>query len=191
MRLLFHRPTFIFSVGFVGMIVVVSLAASWIAPFDFATQDLDRVLLTPNSINWLGTDQLGRDLFSRLIFGARVSLTVALASAVVGMFLGIGLGALAGYVGGWTDRLIMRSIDIFQSLPQFVIMVLISSYFHDWGAHHDFEVGAVLGMFVALCLVSWASIARLVRGQVSHLKTMPFVESAVVIGGTDLTVLMK
>lgn len=182
-RSILKNKLFLVSFLFVALIMLMSFAAPYVTPFHYSEQDLNRVLLTPNETNILGTDILGRDVYSRVIYGARVSLSVALIATLIGLVFGVAFGSVAGYVEGLADRIFVRVLDVFQSFPQFVLMVLISIYFHNQDP--------LLGMIMALSLVGWASIARLVRLQVKQIKKQPYVESAVVIGANPVAIIGK
>lgn len=175
-------------------IVLVCLAAVFakqLSPFSFEVQHIDRVLMPPNSINLLGTDSLGRDMLSRIIFGARVSMAVGVFTALISLLLGIFYGAVSGWYGGWIDRTLMRAIDILYTIPELVMLILVSVIFQQFDLVQNPELKALSGIFLALSIVSWAGVARLVRGQILQVREMLFVEAARALGASNFQILIK
>lgn len=159
-------------------VTVVALLAPWIAPYPFDEQFLDRVLMAPSGEHWLGTDSLGRDMLSRLLYGARISMAVGVITALVSLVIGLFFGAIAGWFGGWVDSVLMRFVDILDSIPSLVLLILVKLVFDSVDIIGHPELKALVGMLLALSLVSWVSLARVVRGQVLQVKQMAYVESA-------------
>lgn len=160
------------SAGFIVTIILAAVFAPWVAPYSYESQNTLNTLALPNSQHWMGTDRLGRDLFSRLIYGARVSLSVGFGSTLIAVLFGALFGAVSGYVGGKTDQVMMRLVDVVFSLPDLLLIILITVVMGR----------GVAGIFVALTLVSWVMVARLVRGEVLRLKEFAFVEAARALG---------
>ena len=165
----------------VFLAMIVALLAPWLAPHPYDATDLVNVWAAPDAHNWLGTDKLGRDIASRLIVGARTSLVVAFSVVAVTLAIGVTLGMAAGYFGGWTERLIMRTVDVVLAFPEVVIAILIA---------------AVLGpglatVIVSLALVWWPGIARLARSLVLVQKQELYVDAAIVSGATSGEVLRR
>lgn len=158
-----------------------ALAAPWIAPFAYDAQDTAATLQGPSGIHWLGTDRLGRDLYSRILYGARVSMTIGIATALTAVLIGTLYGAVSGYVGGRTDNLMMRLVDVIYPLPDLLLIILITIL----------TGRGVLGIFLALSLVGWVTAARIVRGEVIRLRTYPFVEAAVSSGASHGRILFR
>ena len=142
----------------VTIIALLALFAPWIAPYPESFQDPDALLQGVSGGHLMGTDRLGRDLFSRVLFGARVSMSVALITSVIAMVLGTLLGAFSGFVGGRTDDVLMRFVDVFYAVPQLLLVMIFLNLF---GA-------GLLNIFLGIGLVSWVTIARLVREAVEQ-----------------------
>jgi len=166
------------------VILVLLLIAGFgemIAPYAHDVQDADQSLITPNSEHWMGTDVLGRDLFSRLIYGTRISMVVSLLTGFSALLLGTCYGAISGYVGGRVDNAMMRGIDILYAIPDLLLIILITVV-----------IGrGVTGVFLALSLVGWITVARLIRGEVLRLKENAYVEAARAFGVTDVQILLR
>lgn len=168
-----------------------------LAPWDYQVQDIPVVVANGNEplapfqdmSHPLGTDQLGRDLMSRLLDGAQVSLTVALVVQLVVLFIGVPIGAIAGWVGGRVDTYLMRVTDIFYAFPDLLFIILMSVAFRETAFGR--ALNGVLLVFVAIGLTSWVTVARLVRGQLLSLKETEFVEAARAIGVTDRNIVTK
>lgn len=181
----------VISLYFIIFICLVAAAAPWIAPYSFAEQHIDRALLPPNSINWLGTDSLGRDLFSRIIYGARMSMAVGILTAVFAVVVGGIYGAVSGWIGGWVDALLMRFIDVLYAIPSLVLLIIIGVIFSSANIFENPELKALTGIFMALSVVGWVSLARLVRGQVLQVRESLFVEGAKALGANSWRVVFR
>ena len=162
-------------------VVVLSVGGAWFMPYTYDEQDLELQAAGPSRAHWLGTDQLGRDLLTRILHGGRISLLVGVAATSVSLLIGVLYGAVAGFVGGRTDSLMMRIVDILYALP-FTIFVIILMVF--------FGRNLIL-MFVAIGAVEWLTMARIVRSQVMSLREKEFVEAAVVMGLRRRTILLR
>ena len=161
--------------------ILVAVFAQAIAPFDPFKGGSD-ALLSPGTKNYLlGTDHLGRDILSELIFGARVSLAVGISAALSASILGIIVGSLAGFFGGWVDGVLMRLSEFFQTLPRFVLALVIVAFFG----------GGVLKVIIVLAILSWPQIARLVRAQILSLREATFVEAARLSGMSAMQILAR
>jgi len=152
----------------IAVLLVVSLAAPLLTKYDPLAQDLNKSLQPPGERHWLGTDLLGRDVYTRLLYGARTSLLIATTSVTVSAVIGVGLGTLAGFHGGWLDGLIMRIGDIFLSFPAIVFALLMMTVL---GA------GSV-NLLISLGLIGWAGFARISRSLVLTAKEHMYVEAA-------------
>lgn len=176
------------SAGMIAFVCLVSVSAPWLAPYPFDEQFLDRVFATPSVQHWLGTDGLGRDLLSRLIYGARVSMAVGIITALVSLLIGTVVGAIAGWFGGYVDSAIMRFVDILDSIPPLVLFILVKLVFESFDIIANPELKALSGMLLALSVVSWVSLARVVRGQVLQVKQMTYVEAARSMGASGFRI---
>ncbi len=170
----------------VGLALVILLAiaavfAPLVAPYDPIKQNYDIISEGPSGLHWMGTDQLGRDTFSRLVFGARTSLTVGLFTQFIVLGLGVPLGLIAGYVGGKTDNLLMRFVDIMYAFPDLLFIVLLRSVLG----------GGIFMIFLAIGLVTWTNVARLVRGQVLSTKQADYVTAARSMGASSLHIILR
>ncbi len=167
--------------GFVLLVVLGATLAPWISPYSVAGLAEQRLLESPSWTHWMGTDSLGRDLLTRVLYGARVSITVGLGTALIALVIGTTYGLVAGFQGGNWDHLMMRIVDIFYSLPDMLIFILLSLLF---GRNMS-------GLLVALGLVTWVRFARITRGQVLQAKEFLFVESATALGASKARVVMR
>lgn len=163
-------------------VCTVGLLAPVLAPFPYDEQFLDRVLSAPDAVHWLGTDSLGRDMLSRLIYGARISMAVGLITAFIALIIGTAVGAASGWFGGWVDSVLMRFVDILDSIPSIVLLILVKIIFESADIIANPELKALTGMLIALSVVSWVSLARIVRGQVLQVKQLAYVEAARSLG---------
>ena len=156
-------------------LVVVTLACllgPWFSAYHYEDIDLQHAFAAPGIRHWLGTDQLGRDLLVRILYGGRVSLAVGLCATVVALTIGVTYGAVAGFVGGKRDAALMRIVDILYSLPFTIFVILLMTFF---GRN-------IYLLFVAIGAVEWLTMARIVRAQVMAVKRMEFVEAAYALG---------
>lgn len=179
-RLRRNRPA---TAGLVLLVtlVVVAAATPWIAPYSYSAQDLEMGAVRPNLHHWFGTDQLGRDIFTRILYGGRISLLVGFCATGVSLLIGVLYGAISGYAGGRLDSLMMRGVDILYALP-FTIFVIILMVF--------FGRNLVL-LFMAIGAVEWLTMARIVRGQVQSLKHKEFIEAAYTLGLSRRRILLR
>jgi len=165
----------------VGIALLAALAP-WL-PFlaDPTLQDLKLGAAPPSLAHWFGTDELGRDSLARVIYGGRISLMVGLIATLVSLLIGVTYGAIAGYRGGKIDELMMRFVDVLYSLPYIFLVILLLVFFSR----------SLVMLFVALGLVQWLTMARIVRGQVLSLKHQNFVEAARALGAGDARIIFR
>lgn len=171
-----------------SLLVLFALLAPIIAPYGFAAQDLGARLQGPSPKHLLGTDDLGRDILSRLIYGARISLTVALAVEVFVVSIGLAVGLTAGYRGGIVDTILMRVTDVMLAFPDVLLAILLLGTLGTAAATPATSMGLVI---VALGVTGWPPLARLVRGQVLSLRKREFVEAARALGATDERIILR
>jgi oligopeptide transport system permease protein len=182
-RRLFTNRAAVVSLTLLGIIALMALFAPLIAPHPFDKVYWDRVLAPPDVAAgfFFGTDGNGRDLFARTLYGGRVSLMVGVVATLVSLVIGVSWGAVAGYVGGRLDTIMMRIVDILYSLPFLFFVILLMVYF---GRN-------ILLIFAALGAVEWLTMARIVRGQTLSLKRREFIEAARATGVKPLTIIRR
>ena len=161
--------------------IVIAILTPWIAPYAYDAQDLDLGATPPSAENRLGTDIFGRDLMTQIMYGGRVSLAVGFGATAVALLIGVTWGAIAGYVGGRVDAVMMRLVDILYALPFMIFIVLLMVVF---GRN-------MLLLFLAIGAVEWLTMARIMRGQVQSLRQQEFVEAAISIGLSPATIIRR
>mgnify|MGYP000991640136 CR=1 FL=1 len=168
--------------GFVALLVLVALFAPWLAPYDAENYfDYDALNAPPSAAHWFGVDPLGRDIFSRVLLGARISLAAGLISASVGAVIGSFFGLLAGYYEGWWDRIVMRIADVLFAFPGILLAIGIVAILGS----------GMVNVILAVAIFSIPAFARLVRGNVLSLKHQTYIEAVRSIGATDSTIMVK
>ena len=168
--------------AFLAAMSALALAAPWLPGLaDPTLQNLKLGATVPSAAHWFGTDELGRDMLARVVYGGRISLLVGVVGTLVSLVIGVSYGAVAGYAGGRTDEFMMRVVDILYSLPYIFLVILLLVLFSK----------TLLMLFVALGLVQWLTMARIVRGQVLSLKQQTFVEAARALGAGDGAIIFR
>lgn len=165
----------------VFLVVLIAVFAPWIAPFDPLKQNYDELLQCPSRQHLMGTDALGRDLFSRVVYGSRYALMIGVAVVLLELAIGASLGFIAGYFGGIWGSVIMRLVDMVLSIPTLVLAMAIAGAFG----------GGLWVMVVAIAVAGWGQFARLVRAQVLSLKEVAFVEAARALGASHLRIIAR
>jgi len=181
----------IVSFYFIVFVCLIALFAKYIAPYSFETQNIDNLLEGPSSKFLLGTDALGRDVLSRIIYGARMSMAVGIFTALISMVIGTIYGGISGWVGGRTDAIMMRFVDILISIPSLVLLILVKVVFDSVEFFENPELRALTGMLLALSVVGWVTLARVVRGQVLQIKELTFVEAAQALGAPSYKIMLR
>lgn len=176
-----YQPLFLGCLGFVIIVAAAAFLAPWISPYGAGGLQETRILESPSRAHWMGTDGLGRDLFTRILYGARVSLAVGAGTAFLALAIGTVYGLLSGFTGGKVDSLMMRIVDAFYSLPDMLLFILLSLLFGR-------NIG---GLLLALGLVSWVRFARITRAQVLQAKELLFVEGARAMGASKPRILLR
>lgn len=179
-RLINNRSSLI---GLIVLIflILVAIFADQIAPFTFREQNLDATFLLPNETHLFGTDNFGRDIFSRVVYGTRISLMVGVISVSIALFVGGSLGAIAGYIGGYFDTIIMRFIDILISIPSILLAISISVTLG----------GGLRNVMIAVGIGSIPSYARVMRASVLSIKDLQYIEAARALGTKKYRILIK
>jgi len=160
---------------------VVSVGAPWLAPYDPNRIDLKQVLMPPSPAHYLGTDTLGRDVLSRIIYGSRVSLKVGFVAVGLATLIGLLVGALAGYYGGWVDQALMRLVDLMLCFPAFFLILAVIAVLEP----SIWNIMAVIG------LTGWMGVARLVRAEFLSLREREFVTAARALGAGDVRLILR
>ena len=169
-----------------GLVVImalflISLSATLITPYDPDAIDAWNVLLPPSASHWFGTDELGRDVFTRVIYGARVSLKVGFVAVGIAVVIGTVIGLLAGFYGGWVDAVLMRLVDIMLCFPTFFLILAVIAMLEP----------SIWYIMVIIGLTGWMGVARLVRAEVLSLKSRDFVLAARVLGASDRRIIFR
>jgi oligopeptide transport system permease protein len=162
-------------------LIMLAILAPWIAPHSYSYQNLDLGAQPPSPTHILGTDTLGRDLFSRILYGARVSLLVGFVATAVALVIGVSWGIIAGYFGGRVDSIMMRIVDVLYGLPFIIFIILLMVIF---GRN-------IWLLFVAIGAVEWLTMARIVRGQVLTIKNQEYVLAAQAMGVSNVQMFRK
>jgi peptide/nickel transport system permease protein len=178
---LMRNPGAVLGFTIVLLFIFASLAASWIAPHDFDLANFARARQGPSATYWLGNDEIGRDLLSRLIHGARLSLIVGLISVGIGLAAGVPLGLISGYFGGLIDQIIMRLIDIMLAFPSILLAILMVAFLGP----------SLQNAIIAIGIISIPVYTRLVRSSTLGVKEELFIEAARSLGANDFTILRK
>ena len=174
-------PLAMFGLAIILLLVFCAIFAEMISPYDPTAQDLAHMFETPSSAHWLGTDEFGRDILSRLIYGARVSLQVGFVAVGIALVLGGFLGAVSGYYGGRLDNAIMRVMDVLLSIPQTLLAIAIVAALGP----------SLMNLMIAVGISAVPTYARIVRGSVLSIRNMEFVEAARAVGSPDLRIILK
>lgn len=171
----------LFGLCFILLASATAIATPWIAPYSYEAQDLELGPTPPSASHWLGTDYLGRDLLTRLLYGGRISLMVGFAATSVSLLIGVLYGATAGFLGGRTDSAMMRLVDILYALPFTIFVIILMVFF----GHN------IILLFMAIGAVEWLTMARIVRGTVISLRKKEFIEAAEAMGFSQWRILTR
>ena len=160
---------------------LLAILAPVIAPFDPAQLDLDNILMPASATHLLGTDALGRDIFSRLLYGARVSLWVGFVAVGISSFIGIVLGLVSGFFGGWVDELIMRGVDVMLCFPSFFLILAVIAFLEP----------SLTNIMIVIGLTSWMGVARLVRAETLSVRERDFIAASKLAGASAPRILFR
>jgi peptide/nickel transport system permease protein len=165
----------------VGGLFLVSIFAYYLAPYDPGHIDLKQVLMPPSAQHWLGTDTLGRDVLSRIIYGSRVSLKVGFVAVGLATLIGLIVGATSGYYGGWVDLVLMRFVDLMLCFPSFFLILAVIALLEP----------SIWNIMVVIGATSWMGVARLVRAEILSLREREFVTAARALGASDMRLILR
>lgn len=171
----------VFSLYTLIFLIVVAVFGPMLIKFDYATQNYKMSNINPNSTYWFGTDALGRDLFSRILWGARISLSVGVVSAIINFVIGVIYGGISGFYGGTIDMLMMRIVDILYAVPVVLYVILLMVLMGS----------GLVNIYIALGISYWVGMARIVRGQVLALKEQEFVLAAKALGARNFRIIVR
>jgi peptide/nickel transport system permease protein len=175
------KTTLIVGITIIAILSLAAILAPVISPYDPAEIDQDSLLVAPSVKHLMGTDSLGRDLFSRIVFGARISLSIGLIAVGIATLIGIFLGSIAGFYGRWIDSLIMRFVDIMLCFPTFFLILAVVAI-----------VGpSIFNIMIIIGLTSWMGTARLIRAEILSLKEREFIQAAQAIGASNLRIVLR
>ncbi len=181
LRLVAKNRGALFGMIVIAVVVLMAILAPVIAPYNPLTQNISHRLQPPSSTHLLGTDQFGRDILSRLVWGSQVSLFVSVSVVLLALLIGMSAGAVSGYYGGWVDTVIMRITEIFLAFPGVLLAIGIMA-----------ALGvSVTNLILALTIVFWPSFARIVRGQALSLSQSEYVQASRVIGSSNLRIIRE
>lgn len=167
--------------AFVSLVVLAAVLAPELAPFGPTEQDLFNRLQPPSMEHPMGTDQLGRDIFSRLLFGARISLRIAITVVAITLTIGTAVGVVAGYVGGWVDETLMRLVDVLLAFPGILLALVIAGILGP----------SLTNIMIALAVVGWTQYARIIRGSVLSVKEEEYIKSAQLMGVSNVRIITR
>ena len=177
----YRNGTLVTGLVIVGLLVLAAVFAPLLTPYDPIKQDLQNALLSPSADHWLGTDKYGRDVLTRLLYGARVDLRIGFLAVLIPFVVGSVLGALAGYFGGWFDAIVMRVVDVFFAFPFYVLVIVLVFVF---GSGEK-------SIYLAIAAVSWVAYAKIMRGELLVAKKQDYVVAARLGGMSHSRILVR
>lgn len=181
MGVLLRNPLAVVGLIIVGLLIFTALFAPWIAPYSAIGQNLSNRLMAPSWDHWMGTDELGRDIFSRVIYGSQITLTIVLLVAVIAAPLGLVIGAISGYFGGWIDRALMGITDIFLSMPK---LILALAFVAALGP-------GINNAIIAIAITTWPAYARIARAETLTFRNSEFIAAVQLQGGSSARIILK
>lgn len=181
MNRILKTPSLLVGSVMFAVLIILTVIIPWISPYDPSEQNLSAFLQPPSAEHWLGTDQLGRDLFTRLIYAARTDLSIMVLAEIVPFCMGVFLGMLAGYYGKWTDKIISLVTDTFIAFPFYLIVIIVA-----------FASGAgERGIYITFMLVGWIVFARVVRGLSASYRKQEWIASAQTLGLPGIRIILR
>lgn len=180
-RALMRNPLAVVGAVILLVLVLAAIFAPWIAPQTPLGQDLGARLLPPSAAHWMGTDELGRDIFSRVVYGARITLMIVALVAVISAPLGLLIGAIAGYFGGWVDKILMGITDVFLSMPK---LILALAFVAALGP-------GIENAIIAIAITSWPAYARIARAETLTFRNSEFIAATRLLGATHTRVIVQ
>jgi peptide/nickel transport system permease protein len=183
MKISFWRKSVTLNIGLIiiAFVLIFALFPGLVAPYNPIEQDLNNVLLPPSHAHLFGTDNFGRDVFSRIVWGTRIDLQIGVIATVVPFAIGTLIGLLAGFYGGYIDSILMRILDIFMAVPYLVLVIAIVAILGP----------GIINLYMAIWLVSWKEYARLIRSEVMIAKNAEYVQAAKVLGFKDSRIFLR
>ena len=180
-RRLKQNKVAMFSMGLLIVIITMCIIGPYITKHGYSEQVMENINLEPNGEYWFGTDNLGRDLFSRLWIGGRVSIAIGVIGTLIEVVIGCIYGGVSGYFGGRVDDIMMRIVEILNSIPYMIVVIILSIYLGP----------GMSSLLIALCITGWTGMARMVRGQVLQLKQSEYVLAAQALGGSSTRIILR
>lgn len=165
----------------IGFMIILAVCGPWLSPFSYADQNLLQANRPPSAEHWFGTDNLGRDLFIRVLYGARISLAIGIAASLINLFIGVVYGGIAGFFGGRVDRIMMNIVDILYGIPMLLYVILLMVVLKP----------GLTNIFLALGIAYWLGMARIVRAQILSNKEQEYVLAARTLGASPLRILFR
>ncbi|WMT88891.1 ABC transporter permease [Pelagibacterium sp. 26DY04] len=175
------NPLAVFGLAIIVVLGIMAIFAPWIATHNPLEQNLSAALQPPSGENWLGTDEYGRDIYSRIVYGSRISLYIVVLVSVIVAPIGLMIGMAAGYFGGWTDRILMRITDIFLSFPSLILALAFAAALGP----------GIENAVIAIALTAWPPIARLARAETLTTRAADYIAAAKVSGASSLRILLR
>lgn len=180
MKKLFKNKLTLFGAIVVGTLALVAILAPFIVPYDPAAVDIGSALLAPSARHILGTDYLGRDVFSRMVYGARISLSIGFVAVGISIMIGIAMGSIAGYYGGKIDMILMRFVDIMLCFPSIFLILAVVAILEP----------NIMNIMIVIGITSWMGAARLIRAEILSLKEREFILAARALGASDFRIII-
>jgi peptide/nickel transport system permease protein len=187
-----HKPAMAGS-AIILIFVLAAIFASYISPYDPEKTDLDNLLAPPSAEHLMGTDELGRDLLTRLLYGGRVSLSIGVMAMALAVIVGALVGGLAGFYGGWIDNVLMRFVDMMLSFPSLFVLIILALALRDIPieALRGTAFASVFSIVLVIAVLSWMTVARLVRASFLQLKEQEFITAARAVGAGSLRIMVR